>query len=1218
MAGAFDSAAFEELKRQVEAWGLDDKQKGKFLMEEWRKMREAEEKKAEREAEREIERLRIELETKRLEATSREREQRTVASGMRISSRSPELPPFADGHDDLDNYLLRFERYAGVAGWEKQIWATQLSALLSGRALEVYSRLSQEDAMEYDVLKVALLKRYSFTEEGYRQRFREAKPANHESPSQFIVRLRNFFNKWVELSNSEATYEGVVSLMIYEQFINSCPKELAIHLKERKPKTVEEMAEWAEQYLFAHGRSFSWGDSRQKRETARSETKRTSGQSDRVRCYRCQGFGHRAEHCSYKDLDTKGNRGSEERDRKRCYRCGKTGHIARDCRIPQKLEESGRPVSSHKVGCAVKVSTGSEEETGEEVGVLELKSGEKIKVLNGACVNAELKDKMPVVTGRVEGKTVEVLRDTGCSGVIVRRDLVKEEEITNRTGYMLTVDRTVRRAPVGMVNIDTPYYTGRVEALCLQDPLFDLIVGNIEGARAPEDPDVKWDVAAAVVTRSQARKDIVDPPLKVKEITFDGVVTKERLGSMQREDESLRKYGDMKDILVRGDFEVTYEWHKGILYRTRRRKDGDGEYVRQVMTPNALRKRVMELAHDSVFSGHLGTRRTEERIQASFYWPGMHKDITSFCRSCDICQKTVAKRREFKVGDKVLVLLPTSSNKLLIHWRGPYTITKQVAGNNYKINTKNKFKTYHANMLKPYFARSESSAKDDNPEDNMPVVTATATIEEEEPSVEEECLLTFEQLAQSESVEDVKIGQGLTQLQKEGIRNVLQKYNEVFSDLPGRTDIIQHRIKLTEKEPVRSRAYPLPYAVRETLKGEISEMLKLGIIQESDSPYASPIVLVKKKDGSNRLCVDYRKLNRITETDPEPMDTIEYLFQRMNKSQYFSKIDLSKGYWQIPVAEEDVRKTAFVTPDGQYEFRRMPFGMKNSGATLVRGMRKILAGMNNVASYIDDLIVYTDDWESHVAVVDQLLERLHAANLTARPTKCLIGTTTLDFLGHQIGHNWVTVNEENLEKIRIAPRPTTKKEVRSFFGLANYYREYIPSFATIAAPLSDLIRKGQPNKVIWGEAQEKAFTTLQEYLLRKPILRTPDHAKTFVLRTDASNHGLGAALLQEHDGKLHPIAYASKQMSSAEKKYSTLEKECLAIVWGVNKFRLFLMGKRFTLQTDHQPLAYLGKAKFQNDRVMRWALTLQGYDYYVEDIPGKNNVAADYLSRIIV
>ena len=254
----------------------------------------------------------------------------------------------------------------------------------------------------------------------------------------------------------------------------------------------------------------------------------------------------------------------------------------------------------------MKVSTGSEEETGEKMGVLELKNGETIKVLNGAGVNAELKDKMPVVTGRVERKTVEVLRDTGCSGVIVRRDLVKEEEITNRTEYMLTVDRTVRRAPAGMVNIDTPYYTGRVEALSLQDPLFDLIVGNIQGAREPDDPDVKRDVAAAVVTRSQARKDIVDPPLKVKKIASDRVVTKERLCSMQQEDESLRKYGDMKDIIVRRDFEVTYEWQKGMLYRTRRRKDGDGEYVRQVMTPDALKKSVIELAHDSVFNRHLG------------------------------------------------------------------------------------------------------------------------------------------------------------------------------------------------------------------------------------------------------------------------------------------------------------------------------------------------------------------------------------------------------------------------------------------------------------------------------------------------------------------------------------------------------------------------------------------------------------------------------------
>ena len=243
--------------------------------------------------------------------------------------------------------------------------------------------------------------------------------------------------------------------------------------------------------------------------------------------------------------------------------------------------------------------------------------------------------------------------------------------------------------------------------------------------------------------------------------------------------------------------------------------------------------------------------------------------------------------------------------------------------------------------------------------------------------------------------------------------------------------------------------------------------------------------------------------------------------------------------------------------------------------------------------------------------------RLQRVNLAARPTKCLFGTKSVDFLGHLVGGEWITVNDENLEKIRHARRPTTKKEVRSFLGLTNYYRDHIPSFAAISVPLSDLTKKGEPTRVQWGDPQEKAFVNLQKSLLRRPILRVPDYTKTFVLKTDASNRQLGAALMQQHEGKYHPVAYGSKKLTSAEQNYSTLEKECLAIVWGITKFRLHLVGKTFVLQTDHKPLTYLNQAKFHNDRVMRWALALQGYDYRVEDIPGKDNVVADYLSRIV-
>ena len=201
--------------------------------------------------------------------------------------------------------------------------------------------------------------------------------------------------------------------------------------------------------------------------------------------------------------------------------------------------------------------------------------------------------------------------------------------------------------------------------------------------------------------------------------------------------------------------------------------------------------------------------------------------------------------------------------------------------------------------------------------------------------------------------------------------------------MPGETDVIQHQIRLTDDTPIRCKPYPLPYAMREELRNEVDTMLEMGVVRPSTSPYAPPIIMVKKKDGSNRVCVDFRKLNKITEVDPEPMTTAEDLFRRLSGKKFLSKIDLTKGYWQIPVAPEDVHKTAFVTPDGQYEFTRMPFGMVNSCATLVRGLRKILDGIPGVGSYIDDIVIYSDSWEDHIRTLKELFGRLRKARITA-------------------------------------------------------------------------------------------------------------------------------------------------------------------------------------------------------------------------------------------
>ena len=335
-----------------------------------------------------------------------------------------------------------------------------------------------------------------------------------------------------------------------------------------------------------------------------------------------------------------------------------------------------------------------------------------------------------------------------------------------------------------------------------------------------------------------------------------------------------------------------------------------------------------------------------------------------------------------------------------------------------------------------------------------------------------------------------------------------------------------------------------------------------------------------------------------------------------NLKKYLVVKGLSKGYWQIPVAEQDVPKTAFVTMDRHYEFLRMPFGMVNSGATLVRGLRKVLADMPNVHSYVDDLLVHTASWEDHLTTLTALFDKMKAAGLTARPTKCMLGADKVDFVGHQVGEGMIGLHEDNVSKITKATRPTTKKQVRSFLGLTGFYRDYIPNYAAKAVPLTDLTKKKQPNIVQWGEPQEKAFVTLKNHLTSKPILHLPNLKKPFCLRTDASDTGLGAVLLQEHDGTHFPICYASKKLSKSEKNYAAIEKECLAIVWGVKKFHLYLCGTRFQLQTDHQPLSYLDKAKFANARIMRWAMFLQNYDIIVHAIKGSENVGADYLSRM--
>jgi hypothetical protein len=406
-------------------------------------------------------------------------------------------------------------------------------------------------------------------------------------------------------------------------------------------------------------------------------------------------------------------------------------------------------------------------------------------------------------------------------------------------------------------------------------------------------------------------------------------------------------------------------------------------------------------------------------------------------------------------------------------------------------------------------------------------------------------------------------------------------------------------------------------AWEEEVRTEIKSMLELGVIEPCRSPWASPIVTVAKKDGSLRLCIDYRKLNSVTADDPYQMPRVEEMLDRLGQAEFISTIDLAKGYYQVPVRKEDQDKTAFISPFGKYRFTRMPFGLKGAPTTFQRLMDSILDGLqDSTSAYIDDIVIRSVDWKSHCEHLIEVLSRLRRDGLTAKPRKCQLGMRTCGLLGHVVGKGQVAPEDAKVVAIRDFQRPLTKADVRAFLGLAGYYRRFIPNFSGTAAPLSDLTRAVAPSTVIWSSTCEEAFQKLKTALSVGPVLTSPDYSRQFVLQTDASERGVGAVLSHWDDqGVDRPVAYYSRKLLPRESRYATIEKECLAIVAGLKHFEPYLLGRSFVIQTDHRALQYLQSMRSTNQRLMRWALLLQQFQFTVTYRPGTANNNADGLSR---
>ena len=483
------------------------------------------------------------------------------------------------------------------------------------------------------------------------------------------------------------------------------------------------------------------------------------------------------------------------------------------------------------------------------------------------------------------------------------------------------------------------------------------------------------------------------------------------------------------------------------------------------------------------------------------------------------------------------------------------------------------------------------------------------------------CAIGFAEASSGiKSTMDYNIDENLDETKRQQMEAVIRKWADTLVETiqdRGPAKGYRFSIDTGDTKPIYVPLRTYSPKEQEELDRQIEEMLEKHIITRVRSPWSAPVLLVKKKDSTYRVVVDYTRLNAKTVDDPYPLPIPKMAFQELDNACYYSSLDLASGYWQVALAKKDVLKTAFNTRKGTFAYLRMPMGLKGAPTAFQRFMTEIFSDLlyRGVLVFIDDILIYSATWEEHLALVDKVLRRLSQHNLQAKVGKCHFGAKEIKYLGSVISYRHRKPDPDKVKAIKEMEAPKSKEDVRSVLGLASFYREFIPNLAQIAEPIQELMKKDVQFQ--WGPDQEKAFETIKNSISAESCLEIPDPKWKYELHTDASLKGIGAVLFQrDSDGKLHTIEFASKSLSRAQRKQAIPVLECYAIIWALKKFRCYIHGVHVDIYTDHYGLQFMKQKKDPPAQIQRWWWDIADYDFDIFYKKGKKNIA-DPLSRLM-